>query len=137
MTNSNATGPVSPSPARLWTGRALSTIAILFLLMDGGMKVARATPSVRGTVELGYPDASAVGIGAVVLACTLLYVIPRTATLGALLLTGFLGGAIASQVRVSAPWLSHILFPVYLAAFIWGGLLLRRPALVRALLAAN
>ena len=125
------------SPARVWTGRTLSTIAILFLLMDGGMKVARATPSVTGTVGLGYPDASVALIGAVVLVCTLLYVFPRTATLGALLLTGFLGGAVATQVRVAAPWLTNILFPVYLAAFVWGGLLLRRPGVASALLSTD
>jgi hypothetical protein len=137
MSKVSATRTAPVPPARLWSGRTLSAIAILFLLMDGGMKVARATPSVSGTVGLGYPDASVAAIGALVLVCTLLYLVPRTATFGALLLTGFLGGAVATQLRVSAPWLTHILFPVYLAAFVWGGLLLRRPAFLHALLSTD
>jgi hypothetical protein len=125
------------SRSRVWSGRTLSTIAVLFLLMDGGMKVARAQPSVAGTTALGFPDASVATVGTLVLGCTALYVLPATAAVGAVLLTGFLGGAVSAQVRVNAPLFSNVLFPVYLAAFVWGGLLLRRPHLWQAALARN
>lgn len=123
------------SRSRLWSARLLSTIAVLFLLVDGGMKVARAQPSVLGTTALGFPASSVVLIGALVLACTALYLLPSTAPFGAVLLTGFLGGAAAAQVRLEAPLWSHVLFPVYVAAFAWAGLLLRRPLLWQAALA--
>jgi hypothetical protein len=113
------------SRARLWTARVLTVLVVAFLLMDATMKVTRAAAAVRGTAELGYPAGSVVGIGLLLLACTALYVFPRTAILGALLLTGYLGGAIASQVRVGNPLFSHVLFPVYFAAVIWSALYLR------------
>ena len=111
--------------ARLWTARALTLLVVAFLLMDASMKVLKAGPAVQGTAELGYPAGSIVGIGLLLLACTALYVIPRTSIFGALLLTGYLGGAIASQVRVGNPLFSHVLFPVYFAGIIWGALYLR------------
>ena len=113
------------SRARLWTARILTVLVVAFLLMDASMKVFKAGPAVQGTAELGYPAGSIVGIGLLLLACTALYVIPRTSILGALLLTGYLGGAIASQVRVEHPLFSHVLFPAYFAAIIWGALYLR------------
>ena len=113
------------SRARLWTARALTLLVVAFLLMDASMKVLKAAPAVQGTAELGYPAGSIVGIGLLLIACTVLYVIPRTSVFGALLLTGYLGGAIASQVRVGNPLFSHVLFPVYFAAIIWGALYLR------------
>lgn len=122
------------SRARLWTSRALTLLVVAFLVMDATMKVLRAAPAVQGTAELGYPASSIVGIGLLLLACTALYVIPRTSIVGALLLTGYLGGAIASQVRVGNPLFSHVLFPVYFAAIIWGALYLRDTRL-RAVLA--
>ncbi|MCU1385910.1 MAG: hypothetical protein JWL71_4607, partial [Acidobacteria bacterium] len=100
------------------------------------MKVLKAAPAVQGTAELGYPAGSIVGIGLLLLACTALYVIPRTSILGALLLTGYLGGAIASQVRVGNPLFSHVFFPVYFAAVIWGALYLRDPR-IRTILFLN
>ena len=109
----------------LWAGRILSGLAAAFLLLDGAMKVIQAAPAVEGTIQLGYPAGVLVPIGVVLLACTLLYAIPRTAVIGAVLLTGYLGGAIATHVRVSAPLFTHVLFPIYVAALIWGGLLLR------------
>lgn len=115
----------SASRARIWTSRLLMVLAVAFLLMDAIMKVLRAAPAVQGSAELGYPAGSIVGIGLLLLVCTALYVVPRTSILGALLLTGYLGGAIASQVRVGNPLFSHVLFPVYFAAFIWGALYLR------------
>jgi hypothetical protein len=117
----------------VWTGRVLSALAALFLLLDAVMKVARAKPSVQGTVELGYPEDVVFGLGLVLLVCTVLYVIPKTAVLGAILLTGYLGGAVATQVRVANPLFSHVLFAVYVGIFVWGGLFLR-DARVRDLL---
>jgi hypothetical protein len=112
-----------------WTGVALSTLAILFLLFDSVIKVLKLSIAVESTVQLGYPERVIVGIGLVELVCILLYAVPRTAVLGAILLTGHLGGAIATQVRVGNPLFSHVLFPIYVAALIWGGLYLREERL--------
>lgn len=121
--------------ARIWTGRVLSTLVVLFLLFDGTGKLLRLAPVMKGTVvELGYPATTVVGIGVVLLACTGLYLVPRTAILGAVLLTGYLGGAVASQVRVGNPLFGYVLFPVYVATAAWIGLYLRDPRL-RAVLA--
>ena len=111
----------------LWAGRI--GLVVAFMLMDGGMKVAGAQVVLEGAVALGYPASTMFGIGAVLLACTLLYAIPRTAVLGAVLLTGYLGGAIASQLRIGEPWFSHIFFGVSLGGFVWGGLYLRNDRL--------
>jgi len=121
------------SKSQQWTGRVLSTLAVLFLLMDGVMKVLRLPVVVEATARLGYPDSSIQLIGWIVLVCTALYVVPPTAALGAVLLTGFLGGAVATNLRIGNPLFSHILFPVYLGAVVWAGLLLRRPQLVRSI----
>jgi DoxX-like protein len=120
---------------RLWAGRIIMGVTLLFLLMDAVMKVVKARPSVEGTIQLGYPERAVVGIGVLLLLCTLLYVIPRTAPIGAVLLTGYLGGAVASQLRIGAPLFSTILFPVYFAILVWGGLYLRDNR-VRALVSA-
>ena len=112
------------STKRLWTGRILSGLAALFCLMDGGMKLFKPPMVVQATLQLGYPESAIVGIGVVLLACTILYLIPRTAILGAVLLTGYLGGAVATNVRVSGP-LFNILFPVIFGCVVWGGLYLR------------
>ena len=113
------------SKGRLWTGRIMSALPALFLLVDGVGKLVKPAPVVQGTVQLGYPESVLVGLGIVLLSCTVLYVIPRTAILGAILLTGYLGGAIATHVRVGSPLFSHILFPVYVAVLLWGGIYLR------------
>ncbi len=115
---------VGISTKRLWTGRVLSGFASLFFLFDGGMKLVKPPAVVQATLQLGYPESAIVGIGLLLLACTILYLIPRTALLGAVLLTGYLGGAIATHVRVSGSWF-NILFPVVFGAFVWGGLYLR------------
>lgn len=115
----------SSTKKALWTGRIISILAILFLLMDAIMKVFRAELAVQGTVELGYPESTVFAIGLILLICTALYAFPRTAFLGAILLTGYLGGAVATHVRLLNPLFSHILFPVYIGIFVWGGLLLR------------
>jgi hypothetical protein len=112
------------SKRRLWAGRTLSGLAALFCLMDGTMKLFKPPVVVESTLQLGYPESAIIGIGLVLLACTILYLIPRTAILGAVLLTGYLGGGVATHVRVSGPWF-NILFPVFFGCFVWGGLYLR------------
>jgi hypothetical protein len=109
---------------KLWIGRIIGTLAILFLLMDGVMKLLKPAIVVETTRQLGYPESTIVGIGIALLASTVLYIIPRTSILGAILLTGYLGGAVATHVRVGAGWFS-ILFPVIIAAAVWGGIYLR------------
>jgi hypothetical protein len=123
------------SKKSLWAGRILSGLAALFFLMDGTMKLFKPRVVVEATLQLGYPESAIVGIGFVLLACTILYLIPRTAILGAVLLTGYVGGAVATYVRVSGPWF-NILFPVVFACFVWGGLYLRDKRL-RSVLAGN
>jgi len=136
-----APSPLDPSapnpsaPVRLWTGVTLSGLSAAFLLFDGGIKLAKIQAVVDSFAQLGYPAGLARGIGLLELGCLALYLIPRTASLGALLLTGFLGGAISTHLRVGDPWFSHTLFPSYVALMLWGGLYLRdeRPrALLRA-----
>jgi hypothetical protein len=110
---------------RVWVGRILTGLSGAFLLMDSGGKLAQLRPVMEGSVALGYPPTVVFGLGVALLACTLLYLFPRTAVVGAVLLTGYLGGAIATHVRVSNPLFSHTLFPIYVAMLIWGGLYLR------------
>ena len=102
-------GPASK--ARLWTGRFASGVSILFLLMDGIMKLVKPAPVIEGTLQLGYPESIITALGVMLLTCVVLYAIPRTAFFGALLLTGYLGGAVATHVRVGHPLFSHILSP--------------------------
>jgi len=119
---------LNPLPSRRGDsgpGRIMSALPALFLLVDGVGKLVKPAPVVEGTVQLGYPESVLLGLGIVLIACTVLYAIPRTAILGAILLTGYLGGAVATHVRVGSPLFSHILFPVYVAVLIWGGLYLR------------
>lgn len=118
---------------RLWAGRITSGVAILFLLFDSTLKLLRALPAEQTTAQLGYPLSTVRGIGIVEILCLLLYVVPRTSVLGAILFTGYLGGAIATHVRIGSPLFSHTLFPIYVAALLWGGLLLRHKGLLRAL----
>jgi hypothetical protein len=110
-------------------GWILSILAILFLLFDIFGKLTKPEAVIKGTIDLGYPESLITPIGVILLICTLLYVIPRTAILGAVLLTGYLGGAIASNMRIESPLFSHVLFPIYFAIFIWGGLYLRSASL--------
>jgi len=120
--------PASPNPIASkasWTGRVLSALAVAFLLFDSVIKVLKLPPAVEGTTQLGYPEHVVVGMGIVELVCLALYVIPRTSVLGAIVFTGYLGGAIATHVRVGSPLFTHTLFPIYVAALIWGGLFLR------------
>lgn len=121
----SSTQTATASGARIWTGRVLTALALLFLLFDSGIKILNLAPAVQGTVGLGFQPNVVVPIGIVLLVCAILYIIPRTAILGAVLLTGYLGGAVASQVRAGNPLFSHVLFPVYFAFLVWGGLYLR------------
>jgi DoxX-like family len=116
----------------VWAGRIVSGLAALFLLIDGGMKLLKPAVVVEATRQLGYPESVITGIGVVLLACTLLYVFPRTAIFGAILLTGYLGGAVASQVRVGAGWF-NVLFAVMFGVLVWGGLWLRDPRVRQSL----
>jgi DoxX-like family len=129
--------PASPSGQAsrktIWAGRAISTVVTLFMLLDAGMKILNTSPSVEGTVHLGYPQNLVFEIGILLLTCTVLYIIPWTCVLGAILLTGYLGGAVASQLRIGEPLFSHVLFPVYIGILAWGGIYVREPKL-RALI---
>jgi hypothetical protein len=108
----------------VWTGRVVSAFASLFFLMDGGMKLMKPSFVVEATKQLGYPESDIVGIGVLLLFCTLLYILPRTSILGAILLTGYLGGAVASQVRIGAP-IFNVVFAVVFGTLVWVGLWLR------------
>jgi hypothetical protein len=121
------------SNKRVWAGRVLSGLAVAFLLFDGVIKLLVLPFVVESHQQLGYPVGAVRGIGCALFACVATYVFPRTSLLGAVLLTGYLGGAVATHVRVENPLFSHVLFPIYVAAMIWGGLLLRDDRL-RALL---
>lgn len=134
MSNSiNPTDTNETSRGRLWTGRILSGLAVLFLLFDAIGKLARPAAVVQGTVELGWPESTILTLGILQVICLAFYLIPRTAVLGAILWTGYLGGAIATHYRIGNPLFTHILFPTYIAALLWGGLWLR-DARLRALI---
>jgi hypothetical protein len=124
------TPPVSK--AMRWTGYVLSGLPALFLLVDGVMKLIKPEQVVKATVDLGYPESAILGLGILVLVCTIIYLIPRTAVLGAILLTGYLGGAVASHLR-AGDGAFKVLFPAVFGALLWGGLVLR-DARLRALL---
>jgi hypothetical protein len=118
----------------IWAGRVLSGLAIAFFVMDGTMKFIQPQFVIDATRGIGWPVDSATldVLGFLLLASTVLYVIPRTTTLGAILLTGYLGGAVASHARLGDPLFTHDLFGVYLGFFVWGGLWMRDPR-IRAL----
>jgi hypothetical protein len=127
MTSAAHTSSVTKK--RLVAGYVLTALVALFLTFDTVIKVLRLAPAIQGTTELGYPADTVLWIGMIELACVGLYLVPRTSVLGALLLTGYLGGAIAAHVRVGSPLLSHTLFPIYVALVLWGGLYLRETRL--------
>ena len=120
------------SKGQLWAGRIISGFAALFLAWDGAMKLLKPAFVVKATKDLGYPESAIVGIGVVLLVCTLFYVIPRTSILGAIFLTGHLGGAIASQVRAEQSWF-NVGFAFVFGCLVWLGLWLRN-ARVRSFL---
>ncbi len=114
----------SASRGALWTGRVLSILPALFLLFDAAMKLVKPAFVVEATVQLGFAEEVIVPLGIVLLVCTVLYLVPPTAVIGAILLTGYLGGAVATHVHAShGPF--EVLFPVIFGALLWGGLVLR------------
>lgn len=122
---------VRPIPRKIaWTGSILSGVVALFLFVDGAMKLWKPAVVLEATRQLGYPEAQITVIGALLLACTLLYVFPRTSIFGAILLTGYLGGATASQVRIGAGWF-NVTFAIVLGVLVWAGLWLRDSRLRR------
>jgi len=121
----SATLTATVPKTRVWTGRIISIIAVLFLLFDSITKLIKIDSVVKATAQLGYSENLIPVIGSILLICTILYIIPRTSILGAVLLTGYLGGAVASNLRIGNPLFSHTLFPVYFGILIWAGLFLR------------
>jgi hypothetical protein len=117
-------------------GLVITALVVLFLLVDAVTKLLRVSAVVEATMQMGFPASTVPVIGGVLLACLVLYVVPRTAVLGAVLLTGYLGGAVCAQLRIEAPLLSTLLFPVYTGVLVWLGLYLRSAAL-RALVRAG
>ena len=120
------------SKGTVWAGRIISGLPVLFLLVDGAMKLFKPAPVVEATVRLGYAENVIIPIGIVLLICTALYLVPKTSVLGAILLTGYLGGAVATHVR-AAEGMFPIVFPIILGALLWLGLCLHDPRL-RALI---
>jgi len=110
-------------------GIVSTSVAALFLAFDTILKVLALAPAVEGTTSLGYQADSVLWIGGIEMVCLVLYLVPRTAVLGALLMTGYLGGAVATHVRIASPLLTHTFFPVYVALILWAGLYLREPRL--------
>lgn len=131
MTSIALSAPASSRPL-VWGGRTVSGLAVAFLLFDAAIKFTGSAPVADSFAQLGMPLALAPTVGMLELACLALYVLPRTSFLGAVLLTGYLGGATVLHVRVGNPLASHVLFPAYLGLLLWGGLVLR-DARVRAL----
>ncbi len=121
------TTPVGRTARR--TGLALTALVTLFLLVDAVTKLLRVPAVVDATTRMGFPESTVPVIGATLLVCLALYLVPRTALLGAVLLTGYLGGAVCAQLRIEAPLLSTLLFPVYTGTVVWLGLYLRSAAL--------
>jgi DoxX-like family len=115
----------SVSGAQVWTGRVISILLALSLAIGGVIDVMKPDFVVKAVTQMGYPESMIQPIGVVVLICVILYLIPSTAVLGAILLTGYLGGAVATHVRVGDPLLTRVLVPVYYAILLWGGLYLR------------
>jgi DoxX-like family len=118
----------SADAKRLWTGRAMTGLSALFMIIDGAMKLFKPSFVVEATTQLGFPESVIVGLGIVLLLSTALYLAPPTEVLGAVLLTGYLGGAIAAKVRLGAPTFD-LAFALALGALVWGGLYLRDPRL--------
>jgi len=123
----------SISRGKLWSARMITALVVLFLLFDLIVKLLRLPVAVQANVQLGYPESTVLVIGIIELICLITYLIPRTSVFGAILLTGYLGGAIASQLRAGNPLFSHTLFPIYVALLIWAPLFLRDER-VRALI---
>lgn len=120
--------PIGVSKGALWAARIISGLVALFLLMDGAMKLVKPAFVVDETMRLGYPERVILPLGVVLIVCTILYLIPKTAVLGAILLTGYLGGAVATHVRAGEPVFS-VVFAIVFGVLVWLGLYLRNPTL--------
>ena len=114
-----------PSTRTRWWGRILSGLAVVFLLFDAAVKLLELPVAVEATTQLGYPESVMIPLGLIEVACSIVYLVPRASVLGAILWTGYLGGAVATHVRVGSPLFSQALFPIYVAALLWAGLWLR------------
>lgn len=112
-------------PRSVIVGRGITGLMVAFLLLDSVMKFTQPAPVLQASAHMGLPEPLIAPIGFVLLVCTILYAVPRTAILGALLLTGYLGGAVMANLRVGDSLFGHVLFPVYFGVLIWGGLFLR------------
>ena len=123
MQSTPQAAPVSKK--NLWAGRVMSALPVMLLLFSGILKLTGMDAVIEGFAKLGYPASLILGIGIVEIACVVLYVIPRTAVLGAILVTGYLGGAVATHVRIGDPLFSQALMPFYLGVLFWGGIYLR------------
>src|ERR1700693_4830596 len=121
------TAPVSKM--RLRAGSILTGLVVLFLTFDAVMKFAKPAPVIQAFAQTGWPDRLAVPLGIILLTCTAFFVLPGTSVLGAILLTGYLGGAVATHLRIGDPLFSHVLFPVYMGVLLWAGLYLREDRL--------
>ena len=130
----SASASVKATSWRQRLGLGLSALTTLFFLLDASGKLLQIEPVVKGTVELGWPSSAVIPLGLLLLVGAVLHAVPRTSVLGAIYLTGFLGGAIATHYRIGSPLLTHVLFGVYVATIMWSGLMLRYPALRTAVL---
>jgi hypothetical protein len=130
----SANSSINQSARTRWVGRIVTALPVLFLIFDLSIKLVHIQPVTDAFAKLGIPDHLSVTIGLLELLCLAVYLIPRTAVLGAVLCTGFLGGAIMIHVRIGDPLFSHVLFPVYIGGLLWLGLYLRDPR-VRTLIA--
>jgi len=130
----SASASVKATSWRQRLGLGLSALTTLFFLLDASGKLLQIEPVVKGTVELGWPSSAVIPLGLLLLVGAVLHAVPRTSVLGAIYLTGFLGGAVATHYRIGSPLFSHVLFGVYVAAIMWSGLMLRYPALRTAVL---
>lgn len=125
----SASTSIKATPWRQRLGLGLSALTILFFVLDASGKLLQIEPVMKGTVELGWPPSAVIPLGLLLLVGAVLHAVPRTSVLGAIYLTGFLGGAVATHYRIESPLLTHVLFGVYVAAIMWSGLMLRYPAL--------
>ena len=124
---------INATPWRKRLGLGLSALATSFFLVDASGKLLQIEPVMQGTVELGWPSSAVVPLGLLLLVGAALHAVPRTSVLGAIYLTGFLGGAVATHYRIASPLFTHVLFGVYVAMIMWAGLVLRYPALQAAI----
>ncbi|HUI31952.1 MAG TPA: DoxX family protein [Candidatus Acidoferrales bacterium] len=121
----SATARRSHGRGAVWTGRIITGIVVLFMLFDSITKILKVDAVVKASAQLGYSANTIMAVGIILFACLVVYLYPRTAILGAVLLTGYLGGAVEANLRVGTPLFSNILFPVYFGILVWAGLYLR------------